>query len=1274
MPPNFDNQPPLGLQGLLAPAPLAGLGAALAGAILLMQANYLAFHTLAEMASIVVAITLATVAWFTFPYSRNGLLAYLGAGYAWVALLDFGHTLTYHGMPPGLGASMDHSIQLWIAARLLEALIWVSAPAFIARRMAPGRWVLALGAAVLGAMLLIYFGSFPTCFIAGQGLTPFKVASEYLIIGLLGLAFYRFCRRRAELAAGLFPYLGLSMGLTALGELAFTLYTDPYGLSNFIGHLFKLLSYWVLLQSIVRIPLQSLLQNAFRAEERTQALTESEARYRQLFEGNRVPMLLIDPAEAGRIVDANAAARAFYGYDLERIRGLRIDAINTLSPQQVAAEMACAKTEQRDHFFFRHRLASGAIRDVEVHSGPIEAEGRQLLYSIIHDITESKRHETRMRLMLETTAEGVWVLGAERRITEVNPALCRMLGYARGQMLGRCPLEFVDAVNGGILKGQMARIPDTDHRSYELALRDAAGANIPCLFHATTLYNENGDEEGAFAFISDLRELYRSRQALEASEARYRSVIETMSEGLVLHATDGQILACNRAAEEILGLSRKQMEGLDSTDPRWRAVHEDGRPFPGETHPVMETLRSGKAQSQVMMGVHKPGGELTWISINSAPVPAVSGKVLAGVVVTITDITAIKQALDDLRARDARLRALNGFASERDGDPDTLIPRVLDQVGKLLGMEFAVVSSRDGRYCNRLYSNCPGGANRIFETDCPVAVRPGATAAIEDAGERVACCTPRITRGYLAASFPMGDGDGTICLSSAERRHFGDEDREFVQLLARWIGAVLERARVDADLRRARDRAEAANQAKSAFLANMSHELRTPLNAVLGYAQILEQDPGLSAAQRSAVAAIGRSGNHLLLLLNDILDLAKIEAGRMEIQNTACELPAFFRTLEQMFAPAAEKKGLSFAIELAADLPATLWLDEKRLRQLAINLLGNAVKFTEHGGVTLRARHASGYLILEVADTGPGIAAAQQEAIFSAFYQYGDDQYKQQGTGLGLKISRNLAQLMGGGLGVESTPGAGSRFYLSIPAEPTAARSDSNPRAPGGDRPEIGGYRRTDGQDAPLRVLVTDDNQDNRNVVEGLLRPLGLETFSAVDGESAVALAAEQPPDAVLMDIVMPGIDGLEATRRILARTETAACPIIALSARAYAEDRERSLKAGCVNHLAKPVQRSELLAALQKALPLTWKKPPAAQAPDAPKAASPLPQQGPPLEALDRIEEALTLGNRRRIREIVEQIRPTVPKTAQRLDTWLNDYDFEAMAQWLQQARSKTD
>jgi signal transduction histidine kinase/DNA-binding response OmpR family regulator len=378
--------------------------------------------------------------------------------------------------------------------------------------------------------------------------------------------------------------------------------------------------------------------------------------------------------------------------------------------------------------------------------------------------------------------------------------------------------------------------------------------------------------------------------------------------------------------------------------------------------------------------------------------------------------------------------------------------------------------------------------------------------------------------------------------------------------------------------------AEAANRAKSAFIANMSHELRTPLNAVLGFAQILAKDSHLSATQLNSVRSIQRGGEYLLTLINDILDLAKIEAGRFELFFAPCDMNTFFKAICDMFTTRAEQKGIQFHYRTLSPMPTVVHCDDKRLRQITMNLLSNAVKFTETGAVELCTAYEHGCLCVEVRDTGIGIESEQLEEIFQPFSQVSDVMHKQEGTGLGLSITRKLVEAMGGELCVNSIPHQGSTFRVLIPAEPL-----SNEACPLEHHlPSIKGYQRTDAE-APLRILITDDLSDNREILSRMLTPLGFEVREAESGAACLSIAQYWQPDIILMDLRMPHMDGIETTRSLRLLPGLEKIPVLAVSASAFSGDREQALNAGCNEHLPKPVQFEALLTLIQRMLPLQW-------------------------------------------------------------------------------------
>ena len=442
----------------------------------------------------------------------------------------------------------------------------------------------------------------------------------------------------------------------------------------------------------------------------------------------------------------------------------------------------------------------------------------------------------------------------------------------------------------------------------------------------------------------------------------------------------------------------------------------------------------------------------------------------------------------------------------------------------------------------------------------------------------------------------------------------------------------------EAALIRAKDVAEATSRAKSAFLANMSHELRTPLNAVLGYAQLLEQDEALAEGQRHNVQIIRRSGEYLLTLINDILDLAKIEAGRFELAPGSCALTNFFQTITEMFAIRAREKGVAFRYEVLNALPAQVECDEKRLRQIVINLLGNAIKFTEHGEVVLRSRYQDNALSVEVQDTGVGIPSDQLQSIFEPFQQSGTQQYKAQGTGLGLAITYKLIKLMGGEVEVQSILGHGSTFHVRLPVRELESRSrfEEETLVPA----HVVGYRRITGE-GPVRVLIVDDVAENRDFLRQLLQPLGFELAQSGSGEEAVGIARAWQPDVILMDIVMSDMNGLEATRTLRAQPEFQDTVILALSASTFSEDRQHALDAGCDDHIAKPVHNEILFAALQKFLPLQWESSPTAliSPPSTPVTVEEALDAALPDGTAQYLLERAKRGDIRSIREHLEQL-----------------------------------
>jgi signal transduction histidine kinase/ActR/RegA family two-component response regulator len=483
------------------------------------------------------------------------------------------------------------------------------------------------------------------------------------------------------------------------------------------------------------------------------------------------------------------------------------------------------------------------------------------------------------------------------------------------------------------------------------------------------------------------------------------------------------------------------------------------------------------------------------------------------------------------------------------------------------------------------------------------------------------------------------------------------------------------------DLQEAKDAAEAANRTRTMFLANVSHELRTPLNAILGFAQVLQRDQELPPKHHDTVSVISRSGTYLLELINDVLEMSKIEAGQAVLHNHSFDLDSLLQELGSLFMLRNSTDDLQLVFDNAPNVPRYLYGDSAKLRQVLINLLSNAFKFTEEGLITVRVRYAPSpapsteekpinEIWFEVEDTGVGISPEDQGLIFQPFVQSKTQPHAERGTGLGLPISKHFVSMMGGQLTVSSMPDQGSTFQFNVQMK-KAKTADLLPQE---NQPQVIGVEPGQKQ---FRLLIIEDIHTTRNLLIQLLEPFGFLIKEAENGVEGLKVWENWKPDLIWMDLVMPEMDGYETTRQIKATEEGKNIPIIALTANAFEEQRREALAAGCDDFIRKPFLDTEIFQVLEKHLGVRY-----IYRQDSPTSVF----TGPlmtrtlssdmlvnlPMDWLSQLEEATIRSDFDQIIKNIEQIRESRPKVADAIAGWAHEFEYGKILRFIHKARMK--
>ncbi|MDD5296436.1 MAG: PAS domain S-box protein [Rhodocyclaceae bacterium] len=895
---------------------------------------------------------------------------------------------------------------------------------------------------------------------------------------------------------------------------------------------------------------------------------DNEVRFRTLFHGAGDAILLNAAtqdavAPTGPFLEANDTACLLLGYSREELLSRSLVDIEE-SPDQTPYFLGTSGAAFLERVY---RTKDGRLIPVEITARAMHFDGRDVVMSMVRDVSERRaaeaalhENEERYHLIVDSTAEGFWMIGPDSLTQDVNPALCAMLGYSRDEMLGRNPLDFTDGENRKILAEQMGYIGMTSNRYYDIELTRKDGSHIPVFFHASTHFDEEENVLMAFAFVTDLRERKRSEQALrEAAEnlARAQAIAHLGSWRLNL-ATDELIWSDETA--RIFGLP-----------PDMAVTRHFWDPF---LHPT-DLARRQSALEKALKGAAydlefpiEVDGQTKWLRELVAVVQDRDGQALAchGTLQDITQTRTYAQELElhrnhleemvtqrtaELKGAEARYRSVVEIA------PDGFW--TVDEDQRLLEVNDAYVR-RSG------YSREELLGMRIGDLDCT-----------RDASQIRTNIALIAERGSLRLETRHRAKDGSIWPVEVAVSYWKEG-----RLLFAFLRDITERNILETARETARLEAERLARAKSEFLANMSHEIRTPLNGVLGLAQVGFRENSGRRAQKT-FGHILESGKLLLGVVNDILDFSKIEAGRMSVERVPVDLHGLLRQALELQGERARTKGIALRLEKEAGLPAACLGDPLRLSQVLGNLLSNAIKFTEWGTVSLhvgREPEESGdTLVLRVSDTGIGMTAEQITRLFTPFEQAdGSTTRRFGGTGLGLAISMTMAKLMGGEIRVKSRIGEGSEFEFRLPLlEPVAgtmtAGQTATAYAPRGKHGQML---------AGLSILAAEDNDINRMVLDEMLSTEGAKLTLVENGRLAVERIIADGPDfynLVLMDIQMPEMDGMEATRRI--RELAPRLPIVGQTAHALPEEKERCLAAGMVDHVAKPLEQDALIAAI---------------------------------------------------------------------------------------------
>ncbi|WP_201067018.1 PAS domain S-box protein [Thiorhodovibrio winogradskyi] len=923
------------------------------------------------------------------------------------------------------------------------------------------------------------------------------------------------------------------------------------------------------------------------------ALRDSEARFRSIFERANAGIVFGDPM--GNLIVCNASFRALMGYSEDELKGMNFAEFTDpedLKREQVFFDDILAGTCSDYRMEKRYRVSDGGMVWVDLAVTALRDDQGEVtnVVGLVVDITERKlaaanleASERRYRALIEASAQIVWSCDPDGVATGDSPSWQAYTGQTFAQWSG---YGYAEAIHPEDRPAVMERWRDAlakgETCTNEYRLQHVSGEWRWNLARGVPIKDDTGTVLSWVGINSDIHDRRMVEEELRVSQQRYDLAVRGSNDGLWDWNIQTNTLYLAPRFMELMGYQDNEFEA--TADWWWPRIHPEDK---DAVWAAVEAHLRNEAPFEEEYRLRHKSSEYFWVKARGAAIFDAEGQPLrmAG---SIRDITQQKEAERRLQEAMNRLRlatrvaAIGVWVWDLADNTLTWDQRMYEIYQVPEDLQATGLSYDDWR------SRChPADLGRA-EEELEAAMR----------GERPFDSQFRILlpdgsmRHIHSAAIVEKDDFGKPLRFVGFNRDLTDQKAAETALLA---------AKQEAET--AASQAAAANRAKSEFLANMSHEIRTPMNAVMGLAQLL-LDTELSTRQRDYLTKLYKAAHSLLGILNDILDYSKIEAGKLDLEVVDVEMAELLESAANLFSLAVEDKGLELIVEIDPDIPPMLLGDPLRLRQIMNNLLGNAVKFTQKGHITLSMRLVERQgdevtLKVSVQDTGIGMTSEQVGRLFRAFEQADASTTRRfGGTGLGLTITKHLVDMMSGEISVESQPGQGSTFsfQLRLQVSPTAiptpkqAKKDAAAHPPGtrnliaDDQKSARDVRNMRSRTHRIRgaeILLVEDNPTNQLVACDLLEKMGLRVTLANHGREAVEQAAARRFDAILMDLQMPEMDGLEATRRIRALPQGPDVPIIAMTAAAMTADREASQSAGMNDFLAKPIDIAELTTAL---------------------------------------------------------------------------------------------